>query len=54
MKDKIILAALTLAYTIPASAGPDGGTGGAVPEPSTLALFAATAIAVTVLAKLKK
>ena len=50
MKDKIILAALTLAYTIPASAG----HGGAVPEPSTLALFVAAAIAITVLAKLKK
>lgn len=55
MKEKLIIAAITLSTALPVLAGstlPDGA--GRLPEPSTLGLFAAAAIAIAVLSKLKK
>ena len=51
MKEKLILTAILVASAFPAWAGPEGQP---LPEPSTLGLFAAAAIAITVLAKLRK
>ena len=52
MKEKLTLAAVLACSALPILAGDDAGQG--LPEPSTLGLFAAAAIAITVLAKLKK
>ena len=52
MKEKLIFATILLAAALPTWAGIDDM--GPLPEPSTLGLFAAAAIAITVLAKLKK
>ena len=53
MKEKLILTAILVATAFPAWAG-GADTGQPLPEPSTLGLFAAAAIAITVLAKLRK
>jgi len=52
MKEKLILIAILIATAVPAWAGIDDIQD--LPEPSTLGLFAAAAIAITILAKLKK
>lgn len=56
MKEKLVLGAVSLMVAFPVLAsGPLVDTPqGRVPEPSTLGLIAAAAIAVTVIAKLKK
>lgn len=59
MKEKLVLGAVSLIVAFPVLAsGPMGPMVdtpmGRVPEPSTLGLFAAAAIAVTVISKLKK
>ena len=51
MKEKLALAIVALAVAIPALAGVVTPT---VPEPSTLALFAAAAIAIMLAGKFKK
>lgn len=53
MKEKLLVGAASLLMTLPAFAGPDS-TMMELPEPSTLGLFAAAAIAIAVMAKLKK
>jgi hypothetical protein len=51
MREKFALAIVTLAVAAPAWAQPPEPT---VPEPSTLALFAAAAIAIMIARKFKK
>lgn len=50
MKNKLLLAATMISTSFSALAGSPN----TVPEPSTLGLFAAAAIAITIVAKLKK
>ena len=52
MKQKLVLTTIAICIALPAFAGDDAPT--QLPEPSTLGLFAAAAIAITVLSKLKK
>ncbi|MCF7981470.1 MAG: PEP-CTERM sorting domain-containing protein [Pseudomonadales bacterium] len=52
MKEKLILMAILAATVYPVWAGVDSTV--PLPEPSTIGLFAAAAVAITVLAKLKK
>lgn len=52
MKQKLIFAALSMATALPVLAGDD--TTGVLPEPSTIGLFVAAAIAITLVSKLKK
>jgi len=52
MKEKLILTAILVATVFPVLAGPSAPQ--ELPEPSTLGLFAAAAIALVALAKLKK
>lgn len=58
MKEKLMVGAISLITTVSALAGdqemPMDSTPTSLPEPSTLGLFAAAAIAVTVMTKLKK
>ena len=54
MKDKIIITALTLISSATAFAGDLDDVVTQLPEPSTIGLFVAAAIAVTVVTKLKK
>jgi len=53
MKEKLILTAILVATVSPAWATQDA-VPNELPEPSTLGLFAAAAIALAVLAKLRK
>lgn len=52
MKEKLILTTILVATAFPVWAGVDSAV--RLPEPSTIGLFAAAAVAITVLAKLKK
>lgn len=59
MKEKLIVGAISLITTMSAVAGDPlppmmDSTPNNLPEPSTLGLFAAAAIAITVMTKLKK
>lgn len=56
MKEKLIFGAVSLMIAFPVLAsGPiNDTTPGRLPEPSTLGLFAAAAIAITVISRLKK
>ena len=54
MNEKLIIAAITLSTAIPVLAGIPPDSTLPLPEPSTLGLFTAAAIAVAVLSKLKK
>ena len=54
MKEKLIFIALTSCASLHVLAGVPPDSAQPLPEPSTLGLFAAAAIAITVLSKLKK
>ena len=52
MGEKLLLAVVMTSASLPVLAGPDSAQ--QLPEPSTLGLFAAAAIAIAVISKIKK